>query len=95
MAKSPPVGTFGSHFVSAALSVSDESKVKHQQQELEQSWEEVRRAAAGRQQAERDLRLIQAQLGECRVSLEERSRELFHQQERSDRGECARGFILA
>lgn len=70
-------------------SFSDESKLRHQQQELEQSWVEVRRAAAGREQAEHNLQLIQAQLGECRVNLEEVSRELLHQQERSDRGECA------
>lgn len=68
---------------------SDESKLRHRQQELEQSWVEVRRAAAGREQAEHNLGLIQVQLGECRVNLEEQSRELLHQQERSDRGECA------
>lgn len=70
-------------------SFPDESKLRHQQQELEQSWVEVRRAAAGREQAEHNLRLIQAQLGECRVNLEEVSRELLHQQEHSDRSECA------
>lgn len=68
---------------------SDESKLRHRQQELEQSWVEVRRAAAGREQAEHNLGLIQAQLGECRVNLEEVSRELLQQQERSNRGECA------
>lgn len=74
--------------------LSDESKLRHQQQELEQSLVEVRRAAGGREQAEHNLRLIQAQLGECRVNLEEVSRELLHQQEHSDRGECAWFLIL-
>ena len=74
---------------------SDESKVRHQQQELEQSWVQVRGAAAGREQAEHNLRLIQAQLAECRVSLEDVSRRLLHQQERGERSECAWVFTLA
>lgn len=83
--------TCGNVWVSLCLQTlfSDESKLRHQQQELEQSCVEVQRAAAGREQAEHNLRMIQAQLGECRVNLEERSRELLHQQERSDHGECA------
>lgn len=68
-------------------SFSDESKLRRQQQELEQSWVEVRRAAAGGEQAEHDLRLVQAQLGECRVSLEEVSRDLLHQKEHGERSE--------
>ncbi|TWW74881.1 coiled-coil alpha-helical rod protein 1 [Takifugu flavidus] len=62
-----------------------ESKLGHRQQELEQSWAEVRRAVAGRDEAEHNLQLTQAHLGECRVNLEELSSELLRQQERSDR----------
>lgn len=53
---------------------------------------EVRRAVAGRDEAEHNLQLTLAHLGECRVNLEEVSSELLRQQERSDRGEAATLF---
>lgn len=65
----------------------DESRLGRRQQELEQRRAEVRRAVAGRDEAEHNLQLTQAHLGECRVHLEEVSSELLRQQERSDRGE--------
>lgn len=43
---------------------------------------------AGRDEAEHNLQLTQAHLGECRVNLEELSSELLRQQEGSDRGEA-------
>lgn len=43
---------------------------------------------AGRDEAEHDLQLLRAQLGECRVNLEELSSELLRQQERNDHGEA-------
>lgn len=66
----------------------DESDLGHRQQELEQSWLEVRRAVAGRDEAEHHLQRTQAHLGECRANLEELSSELLGQQERSERGEA-------
>lgn len=78
------VSMFGNVYVSVYLcmSSSDESKLRQQQQELEQSWVEVRRAVAGREEA-------QAQLEESKVNREELSSELLSQQEHSERGEAA------
>lgn len=86
MFHSPPVETFGSHLFLWTRS-PDESKLRHRQQQLEQSWVEVRRAVAGRDEAEHNLQLTRAHLGECRANLEDLSSELLRQQERSDRGE--------
>ncbi|KAM8897350.1 coiled-coil alpha-helical rod protein 1 isoform 3-T3 [Spinachia spinachia] len=66
-------------------SSSDESKLRRQQQQLEQSWAEVRQALAGGAEAERSLQQIQAQLEESKVDLEELRCELLNQQERSER----------
>lgn len=79
------MGPFRSHFLTWS---PDESKLGHRQQELEQSQVEVRRAVAGRDEAEHNLQLMQTHLEECRVNLEEVSSELLRQQERSDRGEA-------
>lgn len=85
------VSMFGNVYVSVYLCVSssDESKLRQQQQELEQSWVEVRRAVAGREEAEQSLQQIQAQLEESKVNREEHSSELLSQQEHSERGEAA------
>lgn len=71
------------------MSSSDESKLRQLQQELEQSWVEVRQAVAGREEAEQSLQQIQAQLEESKVNLEELSSKLLSQQEHSERGEAA------
>lgn len=70
-------------------SSSDESKLRWQQQQLEQSRAEVRQALAGGAEAERSLQQIQAQLEESKVNLEELRSELLSQQEHSERGEAA------
>lgn len=70
-------------------SSSDESKLRTQQQELEQSWMEVRQAVAGREEAEQSLQQIQAQLEETKVNLEKLRSELLSQQEHSKRGEAS------
>lgn len=68
---------------------SDESKLRRYQQELEQSWVEVRQAEAGREAAEQSLQQIQAQLEESKIKLEELSSELLSQQKHSECGEAA------
>lgn len=81
---------FGSVYILVYLSMSssDEIKLMQQQQELEQSWLEVRRAVASREEAEQRRQQVQAQLEESRINLEELSSELLNQQERSKRGEA-------
>lgn len=74
---------------SLCTSSSDENKHRRQQQELEQSWAEVRQAVAGRQEAEQSLQQIQAQLGESKVNLEKLRSELLIQREHSEQGEAA------
>ncbi|XP_041808504.1 coiled-coil alpha-helical rod protein 1 [Chelmon rostratus] len=61
-----------------------ESKLRQQQQELEQSWMEVRQAVAGREEADESLQQIQAQLEESKVNLEKLRSELLSQQEHSE-----------
>ncbi|XP_035033633.1 coiled-coil alpha-helical rod protein 1 [Hippoglossus stenolepis] len=68
----------------ADLKEQYESKRRQQQQELEQSWTEVRQAAAGREEAERSLQHSQAQLEECKGNLEKLRSELLTQQEHSE-----------
>lgn len=67
---------------------SDEAKLRQQQQEVEQSWVEVRQAVAGREEAELTLQEVQAQLQESKVKVEELSSELLSQLERGERGEA-------
>lgn len=74
---------------SLCIFASDESKLRRQQQDLEQSWMEVRQAVAGREVAEQSLQQIQAQLEESKVNLENLRSELLIQQEQSERGEAA------
>ncbi|XP_030294927.1 coiled-coil alpha-helical rod protein 1 [Sparus aurata] len=69
----------------ADLKEQHESNLKQQQQELEQSWMEVRQAAAGREEAEQSLQQIQAQLEESKYNLEKLRSELLSQQEHSER----------
>ncbi|XP_038565124.1 coiled-coil alpha-helical rod protein 1 [Micropterus salmoides] len=69
----------------ADLKEQYESKLRTQQQELEQSWMEVRQAVAGREEAEQSLQQIQAQLEETKVNLEKLRSELLSQQEHSKR----------
>ncbi|KAL6098944.1 cchcr1 [Pungitius sinensis] len=69
----------------ADLKEQYESKLRRQQQQLEQSWAEVRQALAGGAEAERSLQQIQAQLEESKVNLEELRCELLSQQEHSER----------
>ncbi|XP_060911466.1 coiled-coil alpha-helical rod protein 1 [Labrus mixtus] len=69
----------------ADLKEQHEGKVHQQQQELEQSWMEVRQAVAGRQEAEENLQEIQAQLKESEINLEKLRFELLNQQEHSER----------
>ncbi|XP_047462175.1 coiled-coil alpha-helical rod protein 1 [Mugil cephalus] len=66
-----------------------ESKVRLQQQELEQRWVEVQQAVAGREEAEESLKQIQAQLEDSKVNLEKLHCELLSLQERSEKGEAA------
>lgn len=68
---------------------SDESRLRQQQQGLEQSWAEARQAAALREEAERSLQQVQTRLEESRVDLETLRSELLAQQELSQRGEAA------
>nr|XP_019940908.1 PREDICTED: coiled-coil alpha-helical rod protein 1 [Paralichthys olivaceus] len=68
----------------ADLKEQYESRRRQQQQELEQSWTEVRQAVAGREEAERSLQDMQAQLEECKGSLEKLRSELLTQQEHSE-----------
>lgn len=67
----------------------DERKLRQQQEDLKQSWNEVQQAVAGREEAERSLQLIQVQLEESKVNLEELRSDLLFQQEHSERGEKA------
>uniref|UniRef100_A0AAQ4PPE2 Coiled-coil alpha-helical rod protein 1 n=1 Tax=Gasterosteus aculeatus aculeatus TaxID=481459 RepID=A0AAQ4PPE2_GASAC len=69
----------------ADLKEQHESKLRWQQQQLEQSRAEVRQALAGGAEAERSLQQIQAQLEESKVNLEELRSELLSQQEHSER----------
>ncbi|TMS14195.1 Coiled-coil alpha-helical rod protein 1 [Larimichthys crocea] len=69
----------------ADLKEQYESTLRQQQQQLEQSWVEVRQAVAGREEAEQSLQQIQAQLEESRVNLEKLRSELLSQQEHSER----------
>ncbi|XP_071772744.2 coiled-coil alpha-helical rod protein 1 [Centroberyx gerrardi] len=62
-----------------------ESKVRQQQQELEQSWVEVQEAAAGREEAQQSLQQTQTQLEESKVNLEQLRSQLLSQQEQSER----------
>ncbi|XP_069002796.1 coiled-coil alpha-helical rod protein 1 isoform X2 [Embiotoca jacksoni] len=68
----------------ADLKEQYESKARKQQQELEQSWLEVRQTVAGREKAEETLQQIQAQLEETEVDLEKIRCELLSQQEHSE-----------
>ncbi|XP_069581639.1 coiled-coil alpha-helical rod protein 1 isoform X3 [Brachyistius frenatus] len=68
----------------ADLKEQYESKARKQQQELEQSWLEVRQTVAGREKAEETLQQIQAQLEETKVDLEKIRCELLSQQEHSE-----------
>lgn len=74
------------------MSLTDESKFKQQQQDLEHSCMEVRLAVAAKEQAERSLQEIQAQLEESNASLERLRCELLRQQEQSEQGEVAAIF---
>lgn len=76
------------HVLTLCTSSSDEAKLRQQQQEVEQSWVEVRQAAAGREEAEQTLREVQAQLQESKVKVEELSSELLSQLEHGERGEA-------
>lgn len=67
----------------------DESKLRQQQQDLEQSCTDVRLAVAGREAAEQSLQQVQAQLDESKVDLDKLCAELLIQQERSERGKAA------
>ncbi|XP_070773896.1 coiled-coil alpha-helical rod protein 1 [Enoplosus armatus] len=69
----------------ADLKEQHESKLSQQQQELEQSWMEVRQAVAGREEAEQSLQQIQAQLEETKVNMEKLCSQLLSQQEHSKR----------
>uniref|UniRef100_UPI0037E7D71B coiled-coil alpha-helical rod protein 1 n=1 Tax=Semicossyphus pulcher TaxID=241346 RepID=UPI0037E7D71B len=74
----------------ADLKEQYESKVKEQQNELQQSWMEVRQAVAGREEAEQNLQEIQAKLEEGEVNLEKLGSELLSQQEHGERALQAR-----
>lgn len=76
--------------VSLLTSSTDESKVRQQQQELEQSWVQVQQAVAGREQAEQNLQQIQAQLEDTEVTLERARCQLLSQQEHSEQSKAAR-----
>ena len=65
----------------------DESKVRQQQQEMEQGCVAVKLAVAGKEKAEENSQQIQAQLEESNVSLERLRCELLRQQEHSEQGE--------
>ncbi|KAK2828484.1 hypothetical protein Q5P01_019518 [Channa striata] len=69
----------------ADLKEQYESKLRRQQQDLEQSWVEAWHAVAGRKEAEQSLQQIQGQLEQCKVNLEKLSSELLIQQEHSER----------
>ncbi|XP_041656623.1 coiled-coil alpha-helical rod protein 1 isoform X2 [Cheilinus undulatus] len=69
----------------ADLKEQYEGKVEQQQQELEQSWMEACQAVSGREEAERKLQEIQAQLKESEINLETLRSELLSQQEHSER----------
>lgn len=68
---------------------SDESKLKKQQQELEQSWAELQQAVAGREEDQHNLQQTLAQLEESKVNLEKLDSELLSQKEHSEQGEAA------
>ncbi|KAM4545279.1 coiled-coil alpha-helical rod protein 1 isoform 2-T2 [Odontesthes bonariensis] len=68
----------------ADLKEQYESKVRQQQQEMEQGCVAVKLAAAGREEAQEKLLQIQAQLEESNVSLERLGCELLRQQEHSE-----------
>ncbi|XP_063342238.1 coiled-coil alpha-helical rod protein 1 isoform X3 [Pelmatolapia mariae] len=68
----------------ADLKEQYESKVRLQQQELEQSWVELEQAVVGREEAEQNLQQIQAQLEDTKVTLERVRCELLSQQEQSE-----------
>ncbi|XP_028278350.1 coiled-coil alpha-helical rod protein 1 isoform X3 [Parambassis ranga] len=68
----------------ADLKEQYESKVRQQQQELEQSWEKVRQAVAQREETEQSLQQIQVQLEESKVNLEKLHCELLSQKELSE-----------
>ncbi|XP_070699704.1 coiled-coil alpha-helical rod protein 1 [Pempheris klunzingeri] len=65
----------------ADLKEQYESRLRQQQQELEQSWMEVRQAVASREEADQSLQQIQAQLEESKVNLEKVRAEQLSQQE--------------
>ncbi|XP_051257324.1 coiled-coil alpha-helical rod protein 1 isoform X1 [Dicentrarchus labrax] len=69
----------------ADLKEQYEGKLRQQQRELEQSWMEVRQAVSGREEADKGLQQIQAQLEESKVNLEKLRSELLSQQEESER----------
>ncbi|XP_078122540.1 coiled-coil alpha-helical rod protein 1 isoform X2 [Sander vitreus] len=69
----------------ADLKEQYESKLRLQQQALEQNWVEVRQAVAGREEAEQSLQQVQAQLEENKVNLEKLRSVLLSQQEHSER----------
>lgn len=71
------------------MSFTDESKVRQQQQDREDSCMEVSLAVAAKEQAEQSLQEIQAQLEESNASLERLRCELLRQQEQSEHGEAA------
>ncbi|XP_041864972.1 coiled-coil alpha-helical rod protein 1 isoform X2 [Melanotaenia boesemani] len=68
----------------ADLKEQYESKVRQQQQELEQCCMEVKLAVAGKEKADQSLQQIQIQLEESYVSLEGLRCELLRQQEHSE-----------
>ncbi|XP_072231355.1 coiled-coil alpha-helical rod protein 1 [Leuresthes tenuis] len=68
----------------ADLKEQYESKVRQQQQEMEQGCVAVKLAVAGKEKAEENLQQIQAQLEESNVSLERLRCELLRQQEHSE-----------
>ncbi|KAM9348605.1 coiled-coil alpha-helical rod protein 1 [Symphorus nematophorus] len=69
----------------ADLKEQYESRLRQQQQEMEQSWVEVRQAVAGREEAVQSLQQIQAQLEQSKINLEKLRSELLSQQEHSER----------
>lgn len=71
-----------------------ESKLRRQQQDLEQSRAEVREAVVGREEAQQSLQQSQTQLEESKANLEQLHSQLLSQQELSEQGEARRGLLL-
>ncbi|KAM9846387.1 coiled-coil alpha-helical rod protein 1 [Aulostomus maculatus] len=75
----------------ADLKEQYESKLRQQQQDLEQSWVKVRQAVASREEEQQSLQQVLAQLAESKVNLEKLRSQLLRQQEDSERAQQQKG----